>query len=79
MLPSKYEITDKYEEESLFIIKNVKNGNIYNYRYSLATGPTCDCKAISIWGKEYLCRHKKIILRKFIKKEFWSDFFIDKI
>lgn len=62
---SYYEIECINEELEIYTVRKRSSGTVY-------TVTKCDdgswihtCKAITVYGNDYICRHKKLVLQKF--------------
>jgi hypothetical protein len=69
-----------YDEKlDLYTVRNKKKDVTYTLRPKSDGGFAHTCKAILVYGDDYLCRHKKLILKKyFVNKDFEYKFNLTK-
>lgn len=67
-MPFYYEL-DYDEELDLYTVLNRHNGHKYDIRRNKDGSFEHECKATLVNGEHYLCRHKKLIIKKFFIKD----------
>lgn len=76
-MPFPYEIECVNPELEIYIVTNTKNHNSYQLIKKsdggFAHSPMC--KAQTVYGDNFLCRHKKMILGKFYAAEEYKHLF----
>ena len=70
-MPFPYRIECANEELEIYNIYNTKNHNYYQLTKTENGGfdHAPRCKALEVYGDNFLCRHKKMILGKYYAKE----------
>jgi hypothetical protein len=65
MANSYYEINCINEELEIYSVRKRSSGTVYYVTKTDDGTWIHDCKAISVYGNNYMCRHKKLVIQRF--------------
>lgn len=76
-MPFPYVLKCVNEEMEVYTVSNTKNNNYYQLTKTedgqFDHAPRC--KALEVYGDNFLCRHKKMVLGKYYAKEEYKHLF----
>jgi hypothetical protein len=75
MANSYYDIECKDEELKIYAVTKRKENRTYYLTLKEDGTWIHDCKAIQVYGNDYVCRHKKLVIQVFFANEKYKHLF----
>ena len=75
MANSYYDIECKDEELGIYTVRKRASGTEYSLTLKDDGSWIHTCKAITMYGNDYMCRHKKLIIQKYYTNENYKHLF----